>query len=169
MTNLIFFSALSLISLALPIPLSFHCSSLHLKSLALIFMRHSKFSSPEVVATCARETCKIIIWLRVWRNSNDANDRVKMRASGWFCTVQSCQQARKVYTTLLIYLKNSIFLDYLQYFEHLHLRIQHRASFPLLQQQQLELLLRLVLLLQLSRPLSLCIKNLVSFTNSLND
>ena len=49
-TNWMDFSSRFRMSLAFPIPRSFHCSSRHRKSLVLIFIRHSKFSSPEATA-----------------------------------------------------------------------------------------------------------------------
>ena len=49
-TNWMDFSSRLRMSLAFPTPRSFHCSSRHLKSLVLIFMMHSKFSSPEATA-----------------------------------------------------------------------------------------------------------------------
>ena len=76
------FSARSLMILALPIPRSFHCSSLHLKSLALIFIKHSKFSSPDFVATVAKLTYthyqgKQLISLRVkdFRGNSNGSHR----------------------------------------------------------------------------------------------
>lgn len=57
MTKRICFFARSRMSLALPMPRSFHCSSLQRKSFALIFIKHSKFSSPLAVATALRVTC----------------------------------------------------------------------------------------------------------------
>ena len=49
-TNWMDLSSRFRMSLAFPIPRSFHCSSRHRKSLVLIFIRHSRFSSPEATA-----------------------------------------------------------------------------------------------------------------------
>ena len=56
MMNRTCFCSRSLMSLALPIPRSFHCSSRHRKSFVLIFIRHSKFSSPDAIVTLGRST-----------------------------------------------------------------------------------------------------------------
>ena len=56
-TNWMHFSSRFRMSLAFPIPRSFHCSSRHRKSLVLIFMMHSKFSSPEATAYFGILTC----------------------------------------------------------------------------------------------------------------
>ena len=64
-TSLTFLVCLCCRTFTSPLPRSFHCSSLHLKSLALIFMRHSRFSSPEAVTTVGKSTYKYanITWL----------------------------------------------------------------------------------------------------------
>ena len=56
MTKRICFSARSRISLAFPMPRSFHYSSRQRKSFALIFMMHSRFSSPLFVACVGMST-----------------------------------------------------------------------------------------------------------------